>query len=298
MLHSGDRAYVRSPFSCTPESTLPEPFTLEIENTTFAGVEAGQGIPVVFLHAGVCDSRMWAAQIEAVAEAGFWALAYDRRGHGGTLAPDETFSHLEDLEAVLEALDIHAAVFVGSSRGGALAIDFALAHPERVAGLVLVSTAITGAPKPVFSPEVMRVVHAMEAVAEGGVVEAINAVEAHAWLDGPLSPSGRVTGPVRELFYAMNGDILRKPRLTREERGEPAADIVSGIEAPTLLVAGDLDFPHIVHRHDDLSEDIDNAFAVAIEGTAHLPSLERPDLFNPLLLEFLTAITGDADNSP
>ncbi|WP_196257803.1 alpha/beta fold hydrolase [Pelagibacterium limicola] len=273
-----------------------EPFTLEIEDASFSGVEAGEGIPVVFLHAGVCDSRMWASQIEAVAEAGFWAVAYDRRGHGGTVSPDETFSHLEDLEAILDALDIHAAVFVGASRGGALAIDFALANPERTAGLVLIGTGITGARKPIFSSEVMRIVHAMEAVAESRNIEAINAVEAHAWLDGPLSPSGRVTGKVRELFYAMNGDILRKPPLTREEPGDPAVDLVGGIDTPTLLVAGDLDFPHIVNRHDDLSEEMDNAFAVVIEGTAHLPSLERPDLFNPLLLEFLDALTGTPEH--
>ena len=271
---------------------MVERFTLQMEDVTFAGIEAGEGIPVVFLHAGVCDSRMWENQIAAVAEAGFWGIAYDRRGYGGTEARDEGFSHLEDLEAVLEDLGIHAAIFVGSSRGGALAIDFALSSPERVAGLVLVGTSVSGARKPVFSSEVMQIVHAMEAVAEGGDIDAINAVEAHAWLDGPLSQSGRVTGPVRELFYAMNGAILRKPRLTREEMPESAADDVSGIDTPTLLVAGDLDFPHIVNRHDDLSEDMENAFAVVIEGTAHLPSLERPDLFNPLLVEFLGALTG------
>lgn len=276
---------------------MSEPFTLEIDNAAFAGVEAGEGIPVVFLHAGVCDSRMWATQMKAVAEAGFWAVAYDRRGHGETTSPDETFSHLEDLEAVLDALGIHAAVFVGSSRGGALAIDFALAHPERAAGLVLVGTSVTGSRKPLFSPDVMRVVHAMEAVAESGDVEAINAVETHAWLDGPLSESGRVAGPVRELFQSMNRTILEKPRLTREEPGEAAIDLVSGIDTPALLVAGDLDFPHIVNRHDDLSEDMDNAFAVVIEGTAHLPSLERPDLFNPFLLEFLAALTGAPDSA-
>src|SRR5690554_3098938 len=124
---------------------MVERFTLQMEDVTFAGIEAGEGIPVVFLHAGVCDSRMWTAQIAAVAEAGFWGVAYDRRGYGETTTVDEGFSHLEDLEAVLEDLGIHAAIFVGASLGGALAIDFALAYPERVAGLVLVATSISGA---------------------------------------------------------------------------------------------------------------------------------------------------------
>ena len=275
---------------------MTEPFSLQIDDAVFTGLEAGEGIPVVFLHAGVCDRRMWENQIEAVASAGFWGIAYDRRGFGDTNSPDEGFSHLEDLEAVLDALDVHAAVFVGASMGGALAIDFTLANPERVAGLVLVGTSISGAKVPRLPPEIMTIANAMEAVEESGDVDAINAVDAHAWLDGPLSESGRVSGEIRTLFQAMNGTILRKPQLTREDKPEPAVHSVGEIGAPTLLVAGDLDFPHIVNRHDDLSEEMENAFAVVIEGTAHLPSLERPDLFNPLLLEFLAMLTGQDDN--
>ncbi|WMT89862.1 alpha/beta hydrolase [Pelagibacterium sp. H642] len=275
---------------------MTEPFSLQIDDTVFTGLEAGEGIPVVFLHAGVCDRRMWENQIEAVAAAGFWGIAYDRRGFGDTSSPDEGFSHLEDLEAVLEALDVHAAVFVGASSGGALAIDFALANPERVAGLVLVGTSISGARVPRLPPEIMTIANAMEAVEESGDLDAINAVDAHAWLDGPLSESGRVSGEIRALFQTMNGNILRKPQLTREDKPQSAVHAVGEIGAPTLLVAGDRDFPHIVNRHDDLSEEMENAFAVVIEGTAHLPSLERPDLFNPLLLEFLAMLTGQDDH--
>ena len=239
---------------------MSEPFTLDIDDAIFAGIEAGEGIPVVFLHAGVCDSRMWAPQIEAAAAAGFWGVAYDRRGYGETTTPDEGFSH------------------------------FTLANPERVAGLVLVGTSISGARVPSLPPEIMTIANAMEAVEESGDLDAINAVDAHAWLDGPLSESGRVGDPVRALFKTMNGTILRKPKLTREEAPERAIDAVGDIDTPTLLVAGDLDFPHIVNRHEDLSEDMENAFAVVIEGTAHLPNLERPDLFGPLLFEFLDAL--------
>lgn len=271
---------------------MPTPFALDIDDAVFTGFDAGEGIPVVFLHAGVCDSRMWESQIKAVADAGYYGIAYDRRGHGETRSPDESFSHLDDLEAVLDALGVHAGIFVGASRGGGLALEFALSAPERVAGLVLAGTSLSGAPKPIFSPDVMRIVHAMEAVEDSGDIDAINAVEAHAWLDGPLSPSGRVWGPVRELFVKMNSAILRQPPLTREEPSEPIFEDVSSIDTPALLVVGELDFPHIITRHDDLSEDMENAFAAVIEGTAHLPNLERPDLFNPLLLEFLDALTG------
>src|SRR5690606_20715165 len=120
------------------------------------------------LHAGVADSHMWAAQIEAVAGAGFRAVAYDRRGFGESESPDEPFSHLIDLEAVLEHLGIHAAVFVGASMGGALAIDFALDNPERAVGLVLVGTALSGSEEPDLPDEIMPLVEAMDVAEERG----------------------------------------------------------------------------------------------------------------------------------
>jgi pimeloyl-ACP methyl ester carboxylesterase len=118
---------------------VADPFDLEIDGAVLAGLEVGEGLPVVFLHAGVCDKRMWLSQMEAAAEAGWHAIAYDRRGYGETESADEPFSHLDDLEALLDAFDIHAAVLVGCSMGGGLALDFALRHPGRTIGLVPVS---------------------------------------------------------------------------------------------------------------------------------------------------------------
>src|SRR4029453_6485208 len=87
----------------------------------------GTGDPVVFLHAGVADRRMWREQRDAVAERRC-AIAYDRRGFGETLHADEPYSHVADLFAVLDALaPSQPAVLVGSSQGGRIAIDATLA---------------------------------------------------------------------------------------------------------------------------------------------------------------------------
>ena len=267
-------------------------FTVQFDQAELVGESKGFGLPVVFLHAGVTDRRLWRAQMDALAVAGYHAIAYDRRGFGETTSPDEPFSHLADLEAVLDQLGIHAAVLVGCSMGGALAIDFALEHPERTVGLVLVGTAISGEDEPDLPEEFLPMFEALEAAHEAEDWDMVNRIDAHAWLDGPSSPSGRVGGPLRELFLEMNGTALAKPRLTQEEEPDPAIDSITAITAPVLLLVGDLDFPNIVERHAELEEEFENAFAAVIEGTAHLPSLERPDLFNPLLLEFLEAVTG------
>ncbi|HEV7290958.1 MAG TPA: alpha/beta hydrolase [Devosia sp.] len=270
---------------------IGETFELEIGGAILAGTELGEGLPVVFLHAGVCDTRMWQRQMEAVAEAGWHAIAYDRRGYGETESADEPFSHLEDLEGLLEALDIHAAVFVGCSLGGGLAIDFALRNPGQVIGLVLIGTSVTGSPW--SSTEVESQIEAAEEDAyERGDLDMLNRVQAHEWLDGPRAQSGRVSGAARELFLDMNAKALSKPALNHQENPPPAWDRVGEIGAPTLLMVGDQDFTALVDRHEHLSEEMPNAFAAVLEGVAHIPSIERPELVNSLLLQFLDAIKG------
>lgn len=178
---------------------------------TLAVAAAGDGIPVALLHAGVADRRMWRAQAEALAAAGFRAIAYDRRGHGDSLHADEAYSHVRDLVAVLDSTGRRMpAILVGCSQGGRIAIDAALAHPERVRGLVLVAPAVSGAPEPAsFPPAIQAWIDRVDRAEATSDIDRINALEAHAWLDGPLAREGRVGGPVRELFLAMNEIALR-----------------------------------------------------------------------------------------
>lgn len=271
-----------------------EAFSVTVGQAKLAGAQLGEGLPVVFLHAGVCDKRMWQEQMAVVADEGWHAIAYDRRGYGETESPDEEFNHVDDLEAVLAALDIHAAVLVGCSMGGGLAVDFALRHPGRVIGLVLIGTSITGAPWSATQQE-QQLEMAEEDAWERGDREMMNRVQAHEWLDGPRTQSGRVGGAARTLFLDMNAIALGKPELTREEQRPAAWPRVSEVGAPTLLLVGDEDFTALIDRHEHLSEEMPNAFAAVLEGVAHIPSIERPELVNSMLLEFLDAIEGGDD---
>lgn len=274
---------------------IGDPFTFEVGEASLAGLELGEGLPVVFLHAGVCDKRMWLEQMQAVADAGWHAIAYDRRGYGESESADEPFNHLDDLEALLEAFGIHAAIFVGCSLGGGLAIDFALRNPGRVLGLVLIGTSVTGAPWTATAEE-NAIEMAEEDAWERGDLDLMNKVQAHEWLDGPRSQSGRVSGAARELFLDMNAKALAKPALNQEEARPNAWDRMDQVNAASLLIVSDEDFTALVERHETLSETMPNAFAVVLEGAAHIPSLERPEMINSLLLQFLAALAGDEDD--
>lgn len=271
--------------------------SIELGTAKFAIMDEGDGLPIVFLHAGVADHRMWLSQLDLVADLGYRGIGYDRRGFGGTSCdPGESFSHVEDLEALLDALGLRSAIFVGCAQGGRIAVDFTLKNPDRTIALVLVSTAVSGAPDEADYPdEYQPLMAAYETAEELDDLDMLAKVEAHAWLDGPGTMGNRVTGPLRELFLDMNGLALNHPALTSEEEPPPAWDRLGRLSQPAMLISGALDWAHIIERHDFLEAEMDNAFAAMIEDTAHLPSFERPDLFNPLLEEFLDALFGAQD---
>jgi pimeloyl-ACP methyl ester carboxylesterase len=111
-----------------------------------AAEAVGTGDPVVFLHANVCDRRMWRAQLDGLGGRNK-VIAYDRRGFGETRAEPEDFSAVADLMAVLDATAAsEPAVLVGCSLGGRIALDAALRNPSRVHALILIAPNVRARP--------------------------------------------------------------------------------------------------------------------------------------------------------
>src|SRR5436190_22523092 len=96
--------------------------------------------PVVLLHEGIVDSRSWAKVVPLLVPH-HTVVTYDQRGYGRSPRPDGPYSLVEDLRSVLDAAGLDQAALVGTSRGGRIAIDFTLTHPERVTALVPVAAA-------------------------------------------------------------------------------------------------------------------------------------------------------------
>ena len=237
------------------------------------------------LHAGVADSRMWEPQVDSFAEH-FDVIRPDVRGFGQSPLPPEAWSPVEDLSALVDDLSLEQAHLVGCSMGGSIAIDFALEHPERVAKLVLVGAAIRG-----YRPrtEHMELFAEERAAREAGDLEALNRALMRMLLDGPGRRSGYVAEPLRELFTRMNMPALRadhsqSPRLYPEWL---AVDRLGDISAPTLMLVGDSDMPHVRDIADLLTKSIPGARKSVIHDAAHLPNLEHPDEFNRIVLDFL-----------
>jgi pimeloyl-ACP methyl ester carboxylesterase len=262
-------------------------FDVPIGGASLRGVSSGRGAGVIMLHAGVADRRMWRETLAHLATAHL-AAAYDRRGFGETTSPDEPFRHIDDLEAVLDQLGCARASLIGCSQGGRVAIDYALARPGRVTALVLGAPAVTGAPEPEhYPPEIGALLAELEAAEGREDLERVNAIEAHLWLDGPLSAEGRVGGEIRSLFLDMNGRALRHPPLTQQQACPSAVGRLHQIGIPTCVIWGDLDFPHLQAQCRQIVQTVKGARSFTMKGCAHLPNLEQPARFNQAVSAFL-----------
>jgi len=244
---------------------------------------------MICLHAGVADRRMYAGQVEDLADR-FDIVSYDRRGFGQTKSPDEPFGHVDDLTAVLNATGVDKPILLGCSQGGRIAVDFALAHPEKICALILISTALSGAPAEPVPDAVKPLSDALDAAEEAEDLDRINALEAHIWLDGPTSEEGRVRGPLRDLFLDMNRIALEHPELHHMRQPPDAYGRLSSLTIPTLLIHGTLDFDYIIKRHAHMARTSKNAQSVACEGSAHLPPMEDPDFVNGQTTDFCRQI--------
>ncbi len=235
---------------------------------------AGQGAPVIFLHAAVCDSRMWQAQLGGIGR-GWKANAYDRRGFGRTPADPEPFSAVGDLLAVIEATaGDQPAILVGCSAGGRIALDAALLHPRRVRALVLIAPSVSGAPDPVYPPDIAAMVARSRAIEAAGDPGQVAAIKARLWLDGPIADEGRAGAAARSLFLAMQAAI----RPTGPDLDSIGAhDRLDEIAMPALVIQGDQDFPHIQVRSRYVAAAIPGGSHQPFAGAAHLPSLEYPE---------------------
>lgn len=254
------------------------------------------GRTAVALHAGVADRRSW-APLAAQLDGRLGVVAYDRRGFGETTYDPEPFRHADDLLAVLDAVAPGEPVWLlGASQGGRIAIDVALAHPERVAGLVLLASAITGLDEEELElpPEVQALSDAIDAAYDAEDLDELNRLEARLWLDGPSAADGRVGDQPRRLFLDMNGIALRAPDPGEEldPPGAPALGRLAELQPPALVVLGDLDLPHVLAVGRRIAGEAPRAQLTTVPNTAHLPHLERPTQVAAAIGVFVAAVGG------
>jgi 3-oxoadipate enol-lactonase len=250
--------------------------------------EAGEGSPVVLVHEAIGDRRMWEPQWQTFPRA-HRTVRYDMRGFGESPIGPGTYSHARDLVELLDEVGLERTSLVGGSLGGRVALEVAVAQPDRIEKLVLIDP---GGPGGDWSEETRAGWAEEEAALERGDLDAAVEVNLRMWVDGPHRSPEEVDQGVRELVAQMQRRSFELQLPVGEDADEELlvealGDRVGEVTAPTLILTGDLDQPDILAIADRLARQIPNARRATIPGAAHAPSLERPEEFDRLVLEFL-----------
>jgi pimeloyl-ACP methyl ester carboxylesterase len=241
----------------------------------------------VFLHGFGASLYSWRHTLPAVAGAGYRVIAFDNRGFGFAEKPAHGYgnaAYARLVIALLDSLGISSAVLVGHSMGGAIASEVALAHPDRVRGLVLIDAAGYG----VRWPGVLK-------VARWPFVGAVVTAFRGRWITGRILRSTyadprKVTEADVDQYYAPvpardYGRALRG--VLREFRFDTLVGRLAGLPTPTLVVWGDADRWIPLRDGSRLASELPRAAFIVVARTGHAAAEESPDEVNRVLIQFL-----------
>lgn len=262
-----------------------------VPGATLAYDVAGpEGAPaILFVHAGVATRAMWDPQFQDLA-ATRRVIRYDTRGYGDSPGEAVPYSEADDLVAVLDAAGAASAVVVGASRGGTFALDAALAHPDRVDGLVLVGSSPSGMTDEGIVPtdserELERAMDEAEAAED---VDALVRIEVQLWDLGPDRDSDEVDPGFLERAIELNVDAAHWDfEGTAVPPTRPAIDRLGEVTVPALVVIGEHDVTDARVAAALLLAGIPDAEEARFADAAHLPSVEHPERFTGLLRDWL-----------
>jgi pimeloyl-ACP methyl ester carboxylesterase len=250
----------------------------------------GSGHPLVLVHAGIANLRMWDEQVPIFARH-YRVIRYDTRGWGRTETEQVEFSNRADLAAVLDHLGEQSAFLLGLSRGGSIVLDFALDYPERTNALIVAAGGVGGF-ETEESPEEEAIWQEAERHEQAHDWAWLADFETRFWVDGASQPAGRADPAIRARVHdwILTTYEAEKNEGKPQRMDPPAAGRLADLRAPTLVMVGDLDerSTQLSCRH--LAEAVPGARLELFRGAAHMLNLEQPEHFNRLVLDFLASV--------
>jgi pimeloyl-ACP methyl ester carboxylesterase len=246
---------------------------------TLSHDEAGSGPAVLLVHSTAADRRMWDPQLPVLLEAGYRVLRCDLSGYGDSPVPDGPYDDARDVADLLDELGADRTAVIAASGGGRVALEVAARWPYRVTALALLCTALRDHEP---SADLRAYGEREEALLEAGDVAGAVELNVDTWL-GPAADEA-----TREKLRQMQRHAFEVQLAAAEEFAPVRVPYdLAAITAPALLIAGSHDFADFRDIAVQLAKQLATARLLELPWAGHLPSMERPDAVNPILLDFL-----------
>jgi pimeloyl-ACP methyl ester carboxylesterase len=226
----------------------------------------GSGAPVILLHGGLGNSTNWGYQVPALIRRGYRAILIDTRGHGRRTRDERPFTYEQlaaDVIAVMDALHVERAAFIGWSDGACIALILAAHAPQRAAGVFFFACNMdpSGTKPFEFTPIIGR------------------CINRHRQDYEQLSATP-------DQFDALSEAV----GLMQQTQPNYTAQDLAKISVPVVVVQSEHD-EFIKREHAEyLSQSIPNTALIELPGVSHFAPLQRPDLFNSAMLGFLERV--------
>jgi len=260
--------------------------TVTVNGTHLYYERAGTGHPLVLIHGFTLNTQMWEDQFAVFAQH-YQTIRYDMRGAGRSALPtEEPFTVVDDLRALLDALGVSRTFVLGLSLGGSVAIDFAMAYPDRTSALVLVDPALHGWP---WSKAFSQSMRELEIVARTQGVE----MARQRWLAHPFFLPARERPELAERLAQIVASYSGWSWL--QASPEQDADLtevrpLERISAPTLLIMGVRDIEEFQAIASHISCSIPHLTKLVLPGVGHMANMEAPEAFNEVVLRFMGSL--------
>lgn len=246
------------------------------------GEADGAGDPLVLVHAGVADTRMWEPVLPALATV-HRVVRYDMRGFGATRSMPGPFSDVADLRALLDVLHIERAHVVGASAGGLHSLELAATAPARVASIVLLAAAL---PDIEPSPRLLAFAHAEESAVELGHIDKAVEVNVRMWTQHSTPEVQALVADMQRIAY----ELQLREGADPDELDPPVAERLGEISAPAAIAYGDGDVEDFIRVAKRLHAELPDATLHEIADAGHLLALDQPDAVAQLILRHLDGL--------
>jgi 3-oxoadipate enol-lactonase len=251
----------------------------------------GSGFPLVLAYSLGGNTTEWEPQVTALSQR-YRFIVWDPRGHGRSDSPAnaDQYTHelfAQDLKGLLDHLDIRQAYVGGLSMGGGIATRFTILHPQRVAALLVIDSASSSGLETPHEIRLMR-----DEIIRLTETEGMQAVAEYSMKNNPNISRTAAAGEeqaerIRQMYLGLNPvGYAHSTRMILDQVFD--AKLLEGIDAPTLVLAGEEDpvLPACRFIHDKIS----GSQLVVIPDAGHLSNLDQPEAFNRAVLEFLAKV--------